>query len=99
LDEKIGEKDEKDFCSFVSNSGPLQDKLVEDKLFKEHIREILEKKLDSREFEIIRLRFLESKTLEEVGKEFNLSGERIRQIEEKTLIKLRKDKVLRELWD
>jgi RNA polymerase primary sigma factor len=61
-------------------------------LMQEHIDVVLNS-LDGREKEIIRLRFGltdgRSRTLEEVGREFGVTRERIRQIESKTLAKLR----------
>jgi len=58
----------------------------------QHIDGVLNS-LDAREREIIRLRFGlndgRSRTLEEVGREFGVTRERIRQIEYKTLAKLR----------
>ncbi|RJP34459.1 MAG: RNA polymerase sigma factor RpoD [Actinobacteria bacterium] len=61
-------------------------------LMQEHISDVLNS-LDGREKEIIRLRFGlsdgRSRTLEEVGREFGVTRERIRQIESKTLAKLR----------
>jgi RNA polymerase primary sigma factor len=59
--------------------------------------------LSEREQKILRLRFgLEdgrSHTLEEVGQEFNVTRERIRQIEAKALAKLRKHKDSKKLHD
>jgi len=45
--------------------------------------------LSDREFKIFEMRFHETKTLEEVGKHFGVTRERIRQIEAKSLLKLR----------
>lgn len=71
-------------------------------LLKEHVKELLSS-LSEREQKIIRLRFgLEdgkSHTLEEVGQEFNVTRERIRQIEAKALAKLRKHKDGKKLLD
>lgn len=71
-------------------------------LLKEHVKDLLSS-LSEREQKIIRLRFgLEdgkSHTLEEVGQEFNVTRERIRQIEAKTLTKLRKHKDGKKLLD
>jgi RNA polymerase primary sigma factor len=71
-------------------------------LLKEHVKDMLGS-LTEREQKILRLRFgLEdgkSHTLEEVGQEFSVTRERIRQIEAKALAKLRKHKDARKLHD
>lgn len=71
-------------------------------LLKEQVRQILST-LTEREQKILRLRFgLEdgkSHTLEEVGQEFSVTRERIRQIEAKALAKLRKNKDSKKLHD
>ena len=71
-------------------------------LLKEHVKDMLGA-LTEREQKILKLRFgLEdgkSHTLEEVGQEFNVTRERIRQIEAKALDKLRKHKDAKKLHD
>lgn len=71
-------------------------------LLKEHVKEMLGA-LTEREQKILKLRFgLEdgkSHTLEEVGQEFSVTRERIRQIEAKALAKLRKHKDSKKLHD
>jgi RNA polymerase primary sigma factor len=71
-------------------------------LLKEHVKDMLSA-LTEREQKILKLRFgLEdgkSHTLEEVGQEFNVTRERIRQIEAKALAKLRKHKDAKKLHD
>jgi RNA polymerase primary sigma factor len=71
-------------------------------LLKEQVKDLLGS-LSEREQKIIRLRFgLEdgkSHTLEEVGQEFSVTRERIRQIEAKALAKLRKHKDSKKLLD
>jgi RNA polymerase primary sigma factor len=71
-------------------------------LLKEHVKEMLGS-LTEREQKILKLRFgLEdgkSHTLEEVGQEFSVTRERIRQIEAKALAKLRKHKDSKKLHD
>ena len=74
-------------------------------LLKEQLADVL-KTLTPREEKVLRLRFgLEDgrpRTLEEVGKEFNVTRERIRQIEAKALRKLRhpsRSKKLRDFLD
>ena len=71
-------------------------------MLKEQVRQILGT-LTEREQKILKLRFgLEdgkSHTLEEVGQEFSVTRERIRQIEAKALAKLRKNKDTRRLHE
>ena len=71
-------------------------------LLKEQVKDLLGS-LSEREQKIVRLRFgLEdgkSHTLEEVGQEFSVTRERIRQIEAKALAKLRKHKDSKKLLD
>jgi RNA polymerase primary sigma factor len=73
-----------------------------EQLLKEQVRSILGT-LTEREQKILKLRFgLEdgkSHTLEEVGQEFSVTRERIRQIEAKALAKLRKHKDTRKLHE
>jgi RNA polymerase sigma factor, sigma-70 family len=71
-------------------------------ILKEQLEEVLGS-LTDREARVIKLRFgLEdgrTRTLEEVGKEFNVTRERIRQIESKALRKLRQPSRSRKLKD
>lgn len=71
-------------------------------LLKEHVQQLLSG-LSEREQKIIRMRFGldngKNHTLEEVGHEFNVTRERIRQIEAKALAKLRKHKESKKLLD
>jgi len=71
-------------------------------LLKEQVRAILST-LTEREQKIIKMRFGldddKSHTLEEVGQEFNVTRERIRQIEAKALSKLKKHKDSKKLYD
>ncbi|HSX28570.1 MAG TPA: RNA polymerase sigma factor RpoD [Candidatus Saccharimonadales bacterium] len=71
-------------------------------LLKEQVKKILGT-LTEREQKILKMRFGlddgKSHTLEEVGQEFNVTRERIRQIEAKALSKLRKHKDVKKLYD
>lgn len=73
-----------------------------EQLLKEQVKQILST-LTEREQKILRLRFGlddgKSHTLEEVGQEFSVTRERIRQIEAKALAKLRKNKETRKLHE
>ncbi len=93
LETPIGEEDDSNLGDFVAdNNAVTPEGNVESVMLREHIDALLED-LKERERQVIVLRFgLEDghpRTLEEVGKEFNVTRERIRQIEAKALRKLR----------
>ncbi len=93
LETPIGEEDDSNLGDFVADSNVLTPEgNVESVMLREHIDALLGD-LKERERQVIVLRFgLEDghpRTLEEVGKEFNVTRERIRQIEAKALRKLR----------
>ncbi len=93
LETPIGEEDDSNLGDFVAdNNAVTPEGNVESVMLREHIDTLLED-LKERERQVIVLRFgLEDghpRTLEEVGKEFNVTRERIRQIEAKALRKLR----------
>ena len=93
LETPIGEEDDSSLGDFVADSNVVTPEgNVESVMLREHIDALLGD-LKERERQVIVLRFgLEDghpRTLEEVGKEFNVSRERIRQIEAKALRKLR----------
>ncbi len=93
LETPIGEEDDSNFGDFVADSNVVTPEgNVESVMLREHIDALLGD-LKERERQVIVLRFgLEDghpRTLEEVGKEFNVTRERIRQIEAKALRKLR----------
>ena len=103
LDAAVGEDEDSslgDFIKDVDSVSPEEAATYE--LLKEHIDDTLEL-LTPREQKILRMRFgLEdgrSHTLEEVGQEFGVTRERIRQIEAKALTKLRKHKDSKRLKD
>ena len=77
--------------------------LTTEQLLKEQVQGILESALSERELKIVKMRFgLEdgkNHTLEEVGQEFAVTRERIRQIEAKALAKLRKHKDAKKLYE
>ncbi|WP_155372216.1 RNA polymerase sigma factor SigB [Catellatospora vulcania] len=94
LDQAVGEDGESalgDFVAAVDPRGDAADALAQGQLRDEV--EIVLSTLSQREQAVIRLRFGlddgRQRTLDEVGKEFGLSRERIRQIEKTTLLKLR----------
>ena len=93
LETPIGEEDDSNLGDFVADSNVVTpEQNVESVMLREHIDTLLAD-LKERERQVIVLRFgLEDghpRTLEEVGKEFNVTRERIRQIEAKALRKLR----------
>lgn len=103
LETPIGEEDDSNLGDFVADGNAVTPEgNVESVMLREHIQTLLED-LKERERQVIVLRFgLEDghpRTLEEVGKEFNVTRERIRQIEAKALRKLRHPSRSRKLKD
>ena len=102
LETPIGEEDDSHLGDFIpDDSSPTPAEAVSYQLLREQLNKVLHT-LTPREEMVIKLRFgLEdgrTRTLEEVGKEFNITRERIRQIEAKALRKLRhqsRSKILR----
>lgn len=93
LETPIGEEDDSNLIDFVADDKAMTPEgNVESVMLRKHIDALLDD-LKDRERQVIVLRFgLEDghpRTLEEVGKEFNVTRERIRQIEAKALRKLR----------
>ncbi len=93
LETPIGEEEDSHLGDFIpDDDAPAPAEAASLILLKEQLGEVLST-LTEREEKVLRLRFgLEdgrSRTLEEVGKEFNVTRERIRQIEAKALRKLR----------
>ena len=93
LETPIGEEDDSNLGDFVADNNTVTPEAnVEAVMLREHI-DLLLQDLKDRERQVIALRFgLEDghpRTLEEVGREFNVTRERIRQIEAKALRKLR----------
>jgi RNA polymerase primary sigma factor len=93
LETPIGEEGDAHLGDFIEDRGALAPaEAAADQLLKEQVAAVLDS-LTGRERRVLQLRFgLEdgqARTLEEVGKEFNVTRERIRQIEAKALRKLR----------
>ena len=93
LETPIGEEEDSHLGDFIPDEdAPAPSDMASHTMLKEQLAEVLST-LTPREEKVLRLRFgLEdgrSRTLEEVGKEFNVTRERIRQIEAKALRKLR----------
>ena len=106
LETPIGEEEDSHLGDFIPDEdAPAPSDVASHTMLKEQLAEVLST-LTPREEKVLRLRFgLEdgrSRTLEEVGKEFNVTRERIRQIEAKALRKLRhpsRSKKLRDFLD
>lgn len=99
LEERIGKEDDSVIGDFIADENAEDpEKIVSQTILHEKILEVLES-LTPREASVIKLRFgLEDGrvlTLEEVGEHFNITRERIRQIEAKALRKLRHPQRLR----
>ena len=92
LDSPVGEEDDTSMADFIADKGAAPLDLAARKLLEQTVRDVLDD-LSDRESEVVRLRFGlvdgRPRTLEEVGREFGVTRERIRQIESKTLAKLR----------
>ncbi len=103
LDTPIGEEEDSHFGDFVPDKSNLSpEEYATNEILKEQIKDVL-KTLQKREQEVLELRFglLDGTcyTLEEVGKRFNVTRERIRQIEAKALRKLRHPSRAKKLKD
>ena len=102
LEAPIGNEDDGKFGDFVedkSSVSPIEQILKSD--LKEQIDDILEQ-LNDRERTVIRMRFgllddESDRTLEEIGKELNITRERVRQIESSAIKKLKHPKIGRKL--
>jgi RNA polymerase primary sigma factor len=99
----MGEEEDSRLGDFIEDSSALAPaEAATSQLLKEQVEAVLDS-LNGRERRVLQLRFgLEdgrARTLEEVGKEFNVTRERIRQIEAKALRKLRHPSRSRKLKD
>ena len=103
LETPIGEEEDSHLGDFIQDDNvPVPADAAAFTLLKEQLVEVLGT-LTEREQKVLRLRFGlddgRARTLEEVGKEFNVTRERIRQIEAKALRKLRHPSLSRKLKD
>ncbi|HIY61669.1 MAG TPA: RNA polymerase sigma factor RpoD [Candidatus Eisenbergiella pullistercoris] len=103
LETPIGEEEDSHLGDFIQDDNvPVPADAAAFSLLKEQLNEVLST-LTEREQKVLRLRFGlddgRARTLEEVGKEFNVTRERIRQIEAKALRKLRHPSRSRKLKD
>ncbi len=103
LETPIGEEEDSHLGDFIQDDNvPVPADAAAFTLLREQLQEVLET-LTEREQKVLRLRFGlddgRARTLEEVGREFNVTRERIRQIEAKALRKLRHPSRSRKLKD
>ncbi len=106
LETPIGEEDDSHLGDFIEDKDAMSpDQYASNQLLKDEINAVLSG-LTEREEKVLRLRFGlydgRTRTLEEVGKEFNVTRERIRQIEAKALRKLKhptRSKRLKDFFD
>ena len=103
LETPIGEEEDSHLGDFIQDDNvPVPAEAAAATLLKEQLNEVLDT-LTEREQKVLRLRFGmndgRARTLEEVGKEFDVTRERIRQIEAKALRKLRHPSRSRKLRD
>ena len=93
METPIGDDEDSHLGDFIEDKEALSpDEYANNQLLKDEINTVLQG-LTEREEKVLRLRFGlydgRTRTLEEVGKEFNVTRERIRQIEAKALRKLK----------
>jgi RNA polymerase primary sigma factor len=93
LDAPVGEEDDSYLADFIKDDGAVEpDDAATRQMLQNEVRNVLGE-LNEREREVVVMRFglddEQPRTLEEVGKTFGVTRERIRQIESKTLAKLR----------
>lgn len=106
LESPVGEEEDSHLGDFIADDDvPSPSDVAAQAMLKDELNEVL-KTLSDREARVLRLRFGlvdgRTRTLEEVGKEFNVTRERIRQIEAKALRKLRhpsRTKLLKDFMD
>ncbi|MCQ2409164.1 MAG: RNA polymerase sigma factor RpoD [Clostridia bacterium] len=99
LESPVGEEEDSHLGDFIpDNNNPSPSEEVERKILKEELCAVLSN-LKPREERVLRLRFglddSKPRTLEEIGAEFGVTRERIRQIESKAIMKLRNPKNLK----
>ena len=107
LDQTVGTDDDASLGDFIADERAsfAAESAVESGLMRSHLQSVLDT-LDAREAAVVRMRYGldggQPKTLDEIGRTFKLSRERIRQIERETMAKLRhpsRSQVLRDYLD
>ena len=104
LETPIGEEDDSRLADFVEDKDALSPSdYTTMVLLKQELYDVMKETLNEREEKVLRLRYglddNHPRTLEEVGKEFGVTRERIRQIEAKAIKSLRKKNKLKRLGD
>ncbi|WP_239000840.1 sigma-70 family RNA polymerase sigma factor [Jiangella asiatica] len=103
LQSPVGESADNTFGDFVEDTDALSpEELVAQLMLRDQVEQVLDG-LSERERAVVRLRYGlhdgRTRTLEEVGREFGVTRERVRQIEHRTLTKLRRNEWASELRD
>jgi len=107
LDQAVGTDDDASLGDFIADkrSSSEAEETVEAELMRRQLSEVLDT-LEAREAAVVRMRYgldgVQPKTLDEIGRAFKLSRERIRQIERETMAKLRhpsRAQILRDYLD
>jgi RNA polymerase primary sigma factor len=102
LEKPVGDEEDSLLGDFIPSDTPAPYEVASKQLLKENIDEVLQS-LNEREAKVLKMRFgldgYRAMTLEEVGREFKVTRERIRQIEAKALRKLKHPSRRKKLHD
>jgi len=102
LEKPVGDEEDSLLGDFIASDQPAPYDIASKQLLKENVDEVLES-LSEREAKVLKMRFgldgFRPMTLEEVGREFEVTRERIRQIEAKALRKLKHPSRRKKLHD
>ena len=102
LEKPVGDEEDSLLGDFIASDQPAPYDIASKQLLKENVDEVLES-LSEREAKVLKMRFgldgFKPMTLEEVGREFEVTRERIRQIEAKALRKLKHPSRRKKLHD
>jgi len=101
LNMKVGNEEKTEFAAFIPDDSESIDAIAEKTMMIRDVKTVLPKLLKPREYEILVKRYnLDGKgfrTLTEIGREFQITRERVRQIENKTIKRLSKLRDVKEL--
>lgn len=102
LDTELPDGDGATLCDLIEDPSALQAfEDCEDRLYREEIRPVVHAAVDAlpdRQRDVVRLRYLEDKTLKETGSQIGVSAENVRQHERKALRTLARDKSMKRLY-